>query len=50
MKVSFQSAMVSYAVLACVAGVALDGKIRLAVWIFLVAFALKTWIARAADW
>lgn len=42
--------MVSYAVLAIVAGIALDGKFRLVVWILLAGLAAKTWIARAAGW
>jgi hypothetical protein len=34
----------SYAGLAILAFFTLDGKIRLATWIFLGAFALKTWL------
>jgi hypothetical protein len=33
-----------YAVLAILAGFTLDGKIRLATWIFLAGIALKTWL------
>jgi hypothetical protein len=33
-----------YAVLAILASFTLDGKIRLATWIFLGAFAFKTWL------
>jgi hypothetical protein len=36
--------LASYAVLAILAFFTLDGKIRLATWIFLGAFALKTWL------
>ncbi len=42
--------MLSYGAFALIAGFALDGKIRLVVWIFLAGLALKTWIARAAGW
>jgi hypothetical protein len=42
--------MLSYAILALIAGIALDGKFRLVVWIFLAGLAAKTWIARAAGW
>ncbi len=50
MKPTFQAAMVSYSVLAVLAGLALDGKLRVAVWILLAGLALKTWIARKAGW
>jgi hypothetical protein len=50
MKVSFWGAMASYAVLAAIAGFALDGKIRLALWILLGGLAIKTCIARGAGW
>lgn len=50
MKLSFTTVMVGYAVLAAIAGFALDGKLRLAVWIFLGGIAVKTLIARAARW
>jgi len=36
--------LASYAVLAVLAFFTLDGKILLATWIFLGAFALKTWL------
>ena len=36
--------LTSYAILAILAFFTLDGKIRLATWIFLGAFALKTWL------
>ena len=36
--------LASYAGLAILAFFTLDGKIRLATWIFLGAFALKTWL------
>ena len=42
----FYIAMGMYAVLAILAGTTLDGKIRLAVWIFLAGLALRTIIAR----
>ena len=35
----------TYAALAILALVTLDGKVRLATWIFLGAFAFKTWLA-----
>jgi hypothetical protein len=38
----FYLAMGSYAVLAILAGVTLDGKIRLATWVFLAGLALRT--------
>ena len=38
----FYIAMGTYAVLAILAGVTLDGKMRLAVWIFLGGLALRT--------
>jgi hypothetical protein len=40
----------AYAVLAILAGVTLDGKMRLAVWILLAGLALKTYIAHRAHW
>ena len=50
MKPTFRVAMASYAVLALIAVIATEGKIRLALLILLVALAVKTWIARAAGW
>jgi hypothetical protein len=50
MRVSFRTALVGYAVLALIAGFALEGNIRLAVWILLGGLAIKTWIARSAGW
>ena len=44
----FYMAMGMYAVLAILAGTTLDGKIRLAVWIFLAGLALRTIIALKA--
>ena len=41
----FYRAMGSYVVLASLAGFTLDGKFRLAVWIFLAGLAVKTVIA-----
>lgn len=40
----YYAAMLCYAVMAVAGGVQLTGKIRLALWIFLGALALKTWI------
>jgi hypothetical protein len=40
----FIAAMAVYAVLAVLAGFTLDDPLRLAVWIFLGLFALKTWL------
>jgi len=42
------AAMGCYAVLALLAAVTLDGKIRLAVWVFLAGLALRTLIAYKA--
>jgi hypothetical protein len=42
-------ALASYAVIAVLAGLTLDGKIRFAVWILMAAFAIKTWIASVSD-
>jgi hypothetical protein len=44
----FYMAMGTYAVLAILAGTTLDGKMRLAVWIFLAGLALRTIIALKA--
>jgi hypothetical protein len=41
----FYMAMGMYAVLAILAGFTLDGKVRLAVWVFLAGLALRTLIA-----
>jgi hypothetical protein len=49
MQKRFYRAMVAYAVLALMAGFTLDGKFRLAVWIFLGGLALKTCIAYKAS-
>ena len=43
----FTIAMGIYGLLAILAGVQLDGKIRMAVWILLAGLAAKTWIAKA---
>ena len=40
----FKAAMAVYAVLAVLAGLTLDGVMRLGVWIFLGLFAFKTWL------
>ena len=44
MNRKFAVAEDTYAVLAILAFFTLDGKIRLATWIFLGAFAFKTWL------
>ena len=44
----FYSAMAAYAVLATLAAVTLDGKMRLAVWIFIAGLAVRTLIAYKA--
>jgi hypothetical protein len=49
MQKRFYRAMVAYAVLALMATFTLDGKFRLAVWIFLGGLALKTCIAYKAS-
>jgi hypothetical protein len=48
MKNRFWAAMAAYAVLAAAAGFSLEGKMRLAVWIFLGGLALRTLIAYKA--
>jgi hypothetical protein len=40
----------AYAVIALLAGLTLDGKLRLAVWILMGGLALKTYIAYKAHW
>ncbi len=40
----YYAAMLCYLVMAVAGGLQLTGKIRLALWIFLGALALKTWI------
>lgn len=42
--------MGTYAILALLAGVTLDGLMRTAVWIFLGGLAVKTFIAYKAGW
>lgn len=44
MDLKFIAAMGAYAALAILAGFTLEGKIRLATWICLGLFALKTWL------
>jgi hypothetical protein len=44
------AAMSAYAALALLAGLTLDGKLRLAVWIFLAYLAVRTGIAYKAGW
>jgi len=43
-------AMISYATLAALAAISLDGLLRSAIWIFLGGLVVKTWIAYAAKW
>jgi hypothetical protein len=43
-----KTALIAYAALALMAGFALNGKIRLFIWILLGAFAIKTWAAYKA--
>lgn len=44
MNQKFAATLAAYAFLAILAFFTLDGTIRLATWIFLGAFALKTWL------
>ena len=44
MNRKFAAAVATYAALAVLAFFTLEGKIRLATWIFLGAFAFKTWL------
>ena len=46
----FLAAMAAYAAIALLAAFTLDGKLRIAVWIFMGALALKTLIAYKARW
>jgi hypothetical protein len=50
MKSKFAIVMSIYAVLAAIAILILDGKVRWVVLIWLGGLAVKTWIARAARW
>ena len=50
MKTRLLWAMGSYAFIALMAALTLDGKMRLGVWILLGALALKTVIAYKAGW
>jgi hypothetical protein len=45
----YVAGMVIYGGLAVLAGLTLDGAIRIATWIFLAGLALKTWIAALKD-
>ena len=49
MKHRFRNAMLTYAVLALLAGFTLDGGLRIATLIFLAGIALKTYIAVLKD-
>jgi hypothetical protein len=44
------AALAAYAVISILAWVTLDGKMRLAVWILMAGFAIKTYIAYRAHW
>ena len=44
MKTRFYAAMACYAAIAIAGTIQLDGKTRIALWLFLAALALKTWI------
>lgn len=44
----FYAAMAAYAVIAILAALTLDGKMRLAVWIFIAGLAVRTLIAYKA--
>jgi hypothetical protein len=50
MTTRFYCALGVYAVLALLAAVTLDGKLRAAVWIFLGGLTVKTCIAYKAGW
>jgi diacylglycerol kinase len=45
MKLRLIAALASYAMLALLAALTLQGKFRIAVWILLAGLACKTWIA-----
>lgn len=49
MKPRFLTAMLFYAVLALLAGLTLEHLPRVVVWLFLVALAVKTWIASVRE-
>ncbi|HWC96039.1 MAG TPA: hypothetical protein VG456_04805 [Candidatus Sulfopaludibacter sp.] len=49
MQKRFYYAMATYAIIAVMAAFTLDGQFRTAVWIFMGAFALKTYIAYKAN-
>ncbi len=44
------AALAAYAVIALLAGLTLDGKLRLAIWILLAGLAVKTLIVDRAGW
>jgi hypothetical protein len=50
MKARLIAAMLAYAVFAALAAFTLDGVLRIAVWIAMAGFAMKTWIAYKAGW
>ena len=43
--VKLRTALLAYAALAALAGLTLDGLWRAAVWVFLAALAVKSWLA-----
>lgn len=49
MKPRLRWALLSYAALALLAGLTLDGLFRAAVWIFVAGLGVKTWIAAARE-
>ena len=49
MKRRFKYAILTYAILAILAAVTLDGVIRVATWVFLGGFALKTYLVVLKD-
>jgi len=49
MKRRFKYAMLTYAALVILAGVTLDGVIRIATWVFLGGYALKTYLVVLKD-
>jgi hypothetical protein len=50
MNTRLVAAMASYAVIALLATLTLDGKLRYFIWILMGALALKTYIAYKAHW
>jgi hypothetical protein len=50
MNTRFLWAMGTYAVIALLAALTLDGKLRYGVWLILGYFAVRTYIAKRAGW